>query len=133
MAQEITINGDSENRTDSSIPRSTDTLCQKATLVSFWFAVFTPGVVEAVFKNTIYLDYYGANPASYGLFSVLLYVWACFANIYIGQIIDSVQILPGVFPPEKWGRRAPWILILLPLYFIVTFFQEVRQSTHRST
>ena len=67
------------------------------------------------------MDYYGANPASYGLFSVLLYVWACFANIYIGQIIDSVQILPGVFPPEKWGRRAPWILILLPLYFIVTF------------
>ena len=82
MAEEVAMDGDNENRTDSLIPRSTYTLCQKATLVSFWFAIFTPGVVEAVYKNTIYLDYYGANPASYGLFSVLLYIWACFANIY---------------------------------------------------
>ena len=103
MAGKLTdIQAEDENKTNSLIPRSKDTIAEKAKLVSFWFAIFTPGVVEAVYKNTMYLDYYGANPAAYGLFTVLLYVWACAANIYMGQLIDSIQVLPGVFPVSKF-------------------------------
>ena len=65
MAGQLTdIQAEDENKTNSLIPRSKDTIAEKAKLVSFWFAIFTPGVVEAVYKNTMYLDYYGANPAA---------------------------------------------------------------------
>ena len=105
----------------TSLPTSKDTLCQKIALVSFWFAIFTPGVVEAVYKNTLYIDFYGANPAAYATFTLIFAAWGAAANVYVGQFIDQIQPLPGLFPPERWGRRAPWALIFMPLYMLLTF------------
>jgi Na+/melibiose symporter-like transporter len=105
----------------TSLPTSKDTLCQKVALVSFWFAIFTPGVVEAVYKNTLYIDFYGANPAAYATFTLIFAAWGAAANVYVGQFIDQIQPLPGLFPPERWGRRAPWALIFMPLYMLLTF------------
>ena len=41
MAGQLTdIQAEDENKTNSLIPRSKDTIAEKAKLVSFWFAIF---------------------------------------------------------------------------------------------
>lgn len=108
------------NGSSSIVPAGNLGLAQQLKFTSLWFPLFNPAVTEAILSKTLYIDFFGANAAAIGLFSIIYAVVGSLSSLYVGILLDNINILPSLFPPGKWGRRAPWLILLIPLYCFTT-------------
>jgi len=116
-----TADNENDNFTNTVIPPGRHSNWQKMRFTSLWFSLFIPPVTEAVFSKTIYIDYFGANAAAVGLFSLVYSFVGSLASVNIGLMMDTYSFLPSVFPPPKWGRRAPWLIFYIVCYACTSF------------
>ena len=109
-----------DHATNTVIPAGAHDDAQRVRFASLWFPIFLPAVTEAILSKTLYIDFFGANAEAIGVFSMIYAVVGSCASLYVGLVMDNLSFFPSMFPPKQWGRRAPWLMFLIPLYCITT-------------
>lgn len=61
------------------------------------------------FGKDIYILTLGANVGLMGVAGTVLAVWVPCCGPLVGYVLDK-NLLVGLFPWERWGRRAPWFM-----------------------
>jgi len=77
----------------------------------FALALFSPFGMMGVIGTAkdIYLEKFGLDATTFSLLVTIASFWAPVQDILLGRLQDK-EVLRKLFPVERWGRRAPWLL-----------------------
>ena len=94
------------------------TKCDRVLLALAQFGVFGCIASFIISSPILYTTYLGGQPGAIGLVGVVMGFWNAFNGVPIAAAADTGLLnrkIPRCFAAEKWGRRAPWILVGVPL------------------
>ena len=93
------------------------TRCDRAYLAISNLGVYGTIASFIISSPILYTTYLGGNPKAIGTLGVVFGFFNAFNGLPIAHAADSGYLnrVCTCFPAEKWGRRAPWILIGVPL------------------
>jgi Na+/melibiose symporter-like transporter len=104
------------------------TKCDRALLAASNLGVYGCIASFIISSPILYTTYLGGNPSAIGILGVCFGFFNALNGIPIAHAADSGylnRICVKCFPAEKWGRRAPWIFIGVPLTAVAGFVMWV--------
>lgn len=119
---EVQTKKSTKQRSNSLVPSSGEGSFQHFKVTSYFFAIFAPAVIDAVYRTVIYTEYLGAN-VSFVAFFLFIYAIVGIANpLYLGTCMDTWRpCKTSIFPVEKCGKRTPWLILMTPGFLISTW------------
>jgi len=102
--------------------------CDRALLALSNLGVYGCIASFVISSPILYTTYLGGQPSAIGLLGVLFGTFNAINGLPIAHLADAGYLNRACiqcFPAETWGRRAPWILIGVPLTGLAGFVMWV--------
>jgi len=128
--------GRSRSVSSTSTLSSSISLREKWLFASASLGIFGPAAAFIVWRNALFIYYLGASASSLGMVGIILGAVNALNGPIVSYFADSGFLnrkFSKIFPVEKWGRRAPWILCGTPLMILGAaggwFYPDARPSS----
>ena len=94
-------------------------LCHKFAFGSILCGMFSSSITTGALRD-VYAIKFHIGIGTMGTIQSLQTILAIFIDVAVGHMQDNEWLVFRLFNKEKWGRRAPWVVLATPVMAVMS-------------